>query len=82
MIEGLGFVAAALTTLAFVPQVVRAWKRRSTDDLSLSMLVVFNIGVVLWIVYGVAIAAMPIIAANVVTLLLTASLLGFKVKSR
>ena len=82
MIEGLGFVAGTLTTLAFVPQVLKSWKRRSVDDLSLGMLVAFNAGIALWIVYGLAIAALPIVVANVVTLTLTATLLALKVGDR
>lgn len=82
MIEALGFAAGTLTTLAFMPQVLKSWKRRSVDDLSLGMLVAFNLGIILWIAYGVAIAALPIIATNVVTLTLTATLLALKVGHR
>ena len=82
MIDVLGFAAATLTTLAFVPQVVKSWKRRSVDDLSLAMLVALNIGIVLWIAYGLAIAAFPLVFANVVTLVFTAILLGLKVGVR
>ena len=82
MIEALGFVAATLTTLAFLPQVLKSWKRRSVDDLSLAMLVALNVGIVLWIAYGLAIAAVPLVVANVVTLVFTAILLGLKIGVR
>ena len=81
MIETLGFVAGTLTTIAFLPQVLKSWKRRSADDLSLGMLLAFNAGILLWIVYGLAIGAMPIVAANVITFVFTALLLGLKVKN-
>ena len=82
MIEALGFAAATLTTLAFVPQVVKSWRRRSVDDLSLGMLVALNVGILLWIAYGLAIAAFPLVFANVVTLVFTAILLGLKIGVR
>lgn len=50
--EIIGLIAAALTTSAFVPQVYKAWKSKSTESLSLSMYVVFFIGIMLWLVYG------------------------------
>ena len=82
MIDALGFAAATLTTLAFLPQVLKSWKRRAVDDLSLAMLVALNVGIVLWIAYGLAIAAVPLVIANVVTLVFTAILLGLKVGVR
>ena len=82
MIDALGFAAATLTTLAFLPQVLKSWKRRAVDDLSLAMLVALNVGIVLWIAYGLAIAAFPLVVANVVTLVFTAILLGLKIGVR
>jgi MtN3 and saliva related transmembrane protein len=82
MIDALGFAAATLTTLAFLPQVLKSWRRRSVDDLSLWMLVALNVGIVLWIAYGLAIAAFPLVLANVVTLVFTAILLGLKIGVR
>ena len=79
MIDALGFAAATLTTLAFLPQVIKSWKRRAVDDLSIGMLLALNIGIVLWIGYGLAIASFPLVLANVVTLVFTAILLGLKV---
>jgi MtN3 and saliva related transmembrane protein len=75
----LGLVAGALTTLSFVPQVAKAWRRRSVDDLSLIMLLMFATGVLLWLIYGILNNAMPIIAANGVTLVLAAALIAMKV---
>ncbi|MDD5143277.1 SemiSWEET transporter [Methanoregula sp.] len=73
-----GYVAGALTTLSFVPQVVKAWKMRETRDLSLAMLVLFAVGVILWTLYGTWVGSLPIIAANVITFSLILVLLGLK----
>jgi len=78
MIPILGFLAGTCTTLAFVPQVIRTWRTGSAHDLSLGMLLVFNLGVGLWLVYGLALGAAPIVAANAVTLPLSGLLLVLK----
>ncbi|MGL6291385.1 MAG: SemiSWEET family sugar transporter [Silanimonas sp.] len=64
----LGLAAAFLTSVAFVPQVVRNFRRKHVDDLSFSTFGTFTLGVLLWLVYGVMIDSLPIIAANVFTL--------------
>lgn len=74
----LGYVAGFLTTLAFLPQVVKAWRTRSTADLSLLMLGFFATGVGLWIVYGVMLGEPPIVLFNAITLVLTMVLIGLK----
>ncbi len=79
-IDVLGSVAGILTTLAFVPQVVKTWKTRSAKDLSLAMILTFWLGILLWLIYGIYIRAMPIIVANAVTLVLEGSILWFKLK--
>jgi MtN3 and saliva related transmembrane protein len=73
-----GFVAGTLTTLSFVPQVVHTARTKRCDDLSFGMLFVFGAGVVLWLVYGFLLHALPIIAANAVTLALIAAILVMK----
>ncbi len=78
--ELLGYLAAAGTTFAFLPQVVRVWTTRSARDISLAMYVVLVTGIVLWIVYGVLIHSMPLVAANVVTLVLALAVLVGKLK--
>jgi MtN3 and saliva related transmembrane protein len=79
-VEILGLLAGSLTTAAFLPQVVKTWKSRSAKDLSLGMFSLFCLGVALWLVYGVAVRDVPVIAANVLTLLLASSLLYFKLR--
>jgi len=75
-----GYVAGALTTISFVPQVARAWKLKETRDLSLAMLLFFAAGVLLWTLYGVWTGSMPIVAANIVTFVLILVLLGMKIR--
>lgn len=74
-----GYIAGALTTLSFVPQVLRAWKLKETRDLSLAMLLLFAHGVLLWTFYGIWTGSMPVIAANVITFILVLILLGMKI---
>jgi MtN3 and saliva related transmembrane protein len=81
-IDTIGYAAAALTTFAFVPQVVKSWRTRSTGDLSSTMLVVFTAGILLWLIYGIAAGAMPVILANALTLVLSATLVVLKVRAR
>jgi MtN3 and saliva related transmembrane protein len=66
----LGYIAGACTTAAFLPQVIRSLRTRSTHDISPVMLLVFSIGLSLWVLYGYAENRMPIIAANLITLVL------------
>ena len=78
LIQVLGLVAGSLTTAAFFPQVLKTWKTRSAKDLSLGMFSFFCVGVALWVVYGFMVNDVPVIAANLITLLLAATLLFFK----
>ena len=80
MIDIIGSVAAFLTTIAFVPQVIKIWRSRSAADISLPMYVVFTLGVTLWLAYGVLLGALPIIIANCVTLLLSVSVVAMKLR--
>ena len=81
-IDGIGYAAAMLTTFAFIPQVVKSWRSRSTGDLSSTMLVVFTAGIVLWLLYGIGTDSMPVILANAVTLVLSATLVVLKIRGR
>jgi MtN3 and saliva related transmembrane protein len=75
-----GYIAGALTTISFIPQVMRAWKLKETRDLSLAMLILFAVGILLWTCYGIWIESLPVIAANVITFILILVLLGLKVR--
>jgi MtN3 and saliva related transmembrane protein len=76
----LGTAAGTLTTVAFIPQVARAWRTKSVDDLSLWMLVAFTSGVALWAAYGVVTRAMPLIVTNGITFVLASTLLAMKIR--
>jgi MtN3 and saliva related transmembrane protein len=76
----IGYIAGALTTISFVPQVIRTWKLKETKDFSLVMLLLFAAGMLLWTAYGIWINSTPIIAANIVTFGLVLILLWMKIK--
>jgi len=78
--ELLGFAAAALTTGAFLPQAVKTIRSRNTSGISLAMYVIFTIGVLLWLLYGLRIGSWPMIIANTITLGLALTILGFKLR--
>lgn len=82
IIEIIGLIAATLTTSAFVPQVYKAFKNKSTADISLTMYLVLLTGLILWLIYGIFIESLAIILANAVTgvLALLMLLLKFKYK--
>ena len=74
----LGFVAGTVTTIAFVPQVVKVWRTRSTADISLWTFLALCIGIVLWLGYGFLIDDLPLLVANGITLVLAGNILVFK----
>ncbi len=80
MISLIGYTAAICTTAAYLPQVMRAWRTKSTADISLGMFSLMSLGVALWIVYGISIGSVPVIAANGVTLVLTSAILFLKLR--
>ena len=79
-VSGMGLIAGLLTTMAFVPQVLKVWRTRSAEDLSTGMFIVFSSGIVLWLIYGILRRDVPIIASNAVTLLLVMTILVLKSK--
>lgn len=81
-IQILGLMAGSLTTAAFLPQVIKTWKSRSAKDLSLGMFSLFCVGVMMWLAYGFAVNDIPVIAANLLTLVLASTLLFFKLRFR
>ena len=76
----LGLTAGTLTTIAFIPQIAKAWTSRSTGDLSWGMVTTFSTGVLLWLIYGIWIDSLPVILANAVTLLLQIGIVTLKIK--
>jgi MtN3 and saliva related transmembrane protein len=75
-----GYAAAFCTTSAYVPQVLRVWRTRSTKDISLKMFLVLVTGLILWLAYGFWRGEMPLIIANAVTLVLAGIILYFKIR--
>jgi len=75
-----GLTAGMLTTMAFLPQVVQVVRTRKTRDISLAMYVVFVLGVTCWTVYGYLLGEIPIMIANIVTLLLASIIVVYKIK--
>ena len=73
-----GFTAGALTTIAFVPQVIKIWKSKRASDISMGTFAIFSFGVTMWLLYGIQLGAVPIILANGVTLVLSLTILFFK----
>jgi MtN3 and saliva related transmembrane protein len=80
LIEFLGFLAALLTTLASVPQLIKMMKTRSAGDISILTLTMLGGGVVCWLIYGILISSMPLIAANGFNVIVGSFLLFFKYK--
>lgn len=77
-IDYLGFAAGLITTISFVPQLVRIYRTKSGGDISAWMMLLFGTGISLWLVYGVIIKSPPIIAANAITLVLVLVILVLK----
>ncbi len=73
-----GFVAAILTTIAFLPQLIKTWKEKSAKNVSTSMLILFICGVFLWIIYGWETHSKPVIIANIITFILNSIILFLK----
>lgn len=78
-IDWLGYAAASLTTLSFVPQAWHTFQTRDVSGISLTMYGAFTLGVLLWLVYGVMLGAWPVIVANFITLALAAGILTMKI---
>ena len=76
-----GFVAGTLTTAAFLPQVIKTYKSKSTRDISLVMWAMLNIGIVIWIFYGYLTGSMPLMVTNGITLILSGAILGLKIRN-
>ncbi len=79
-IEIIGFVAAFLTTAAFLPQVYKTWKTKDVSALSLPMLLMFFVGIVLWLVYAHYINSPSMIVANIITIGSSFLLIYLKIK--
>jgi len=79
-ITAIGLVAAALTTVSFLPQVIKILKTKHTKDISLLMYVSFITGIILWLVYGISLKELPIIIGNGITFILAVIVLILKIR--
>jgi MtN3 and saliva related transmembrane protein len=78
--DWIGYLAAALTTLSFVPQALQIIRSKDTRGISMPMYLSFTVGVACWIGYGIVLGSWPMIAANLVTLALAATILALKLR--
>ena len=78
-IDFFGYFAAILTTAAFLPQLIKTLRTKKADDVSLTTLILFIIGVLSWIIYGYKISSKPILIANSITLILNLMILISKI---
>ncbi|MFN4350573.1 MAG: SemiSWEET transporter [Hylemonella sp.] len=76
----IGYIAASLTTLSFLPQALHTFRTRDVSGISLGMYSMFAVGVALWLVYGLLLSAWPIVVANAVTLALALAILVMKLR--
>lgn len=81
MQELVGYLAAFFTTIAFIPQAYKVFKTNQTKDLSLSLFIIFSLGVLMWLIYGLLLNSIPMTIANTITLLLSLYILYKKIKS-
>ncbi|MEY2972807.1 MAG: SemiSWEET transporter [Gammaproteobacteria bacterium] len=79
-IELIGFAAASLTTFSFLPQAIKIYNTRSTKDISLLTFLTTTCGIALWLTYGILINSYPLIASNIISFSLAASILSFKIR--
>lgn len=80
--DWIGLLAGTLTTVSFIPQVIKIWRSKKADDISISMFLIFTVGVGLWMIYGIQIASVPVMLANAVTMILALIILILKYSYR
>ena len=78
-VDMFGYFAAILTTAAFLPQLIKTLKTKKAEDVSLTTLLMFIVGVLSWIIYGYEISSKPILIANLITLILNLLILISKI---
>ncbi len=76
----IGFIAAALTTISFIPQAYKVIKTKDTTGISLGMYILFVLGVLLWLIHGIQVQDWPLILSNSITFVLSSIILAFKIK--
>ena len=76
--DAFGFIAAVLTTIAFLPQLIKTWRTKKADDVSIVMLLMFITGLLFWIIYAIETNALPVLIANIITFILNVTILILK----
>lgn len=76
----IGTIAAACTTISFIPQVVKVYRTKHTSDLSLPMFLIFQVGVFVWIYFGYLVGSRPVILANAIIGVLCFYIIFMKIK--
>tara|TARA_B100001964_G_scaffold191730_1_gene214190 strand:+ start:1328 stop:1591 length:264 start_codon:yes stop_codon:yes gene_type:complete len=79
-VDILGFVAGTLTTIATIPQIIEALKTKHTKDVSFLTFLILDIGMFLWLIYGILIWSIPVIITNVISFILVFTMLMLKIK--
>ncbi|MCS7299911.1 MAG: SemiSWEET transporter [Spirochaetia bacterium] len=79
-VEAIGIIAGTLTTISFIPQLLKVVKTKSARDISLLMFIIFTTGILLWLVYGIITRSIAIILANTFTFSIALSILILKIK--
>ncbi|MCL6523354.1 MAG: SemiSWEET transporter [Thermoflavifilum sp.] len=78
--EIIGLIAAACTTISFIPQAIKTIRTRNTEGISLGMYILFTSGTLLWLIYGLFIHSLPITLANAITLVFAGIVLVYKIR--
>ncbi len=78
----IGLTAGTLTTVSFLPQVIKTWKSKSTHDISMGMFMTLCLGLLIWVVYGFSINSVPVILTNIISFILAFTVLILKIKHR
>ncbi len=78
----IGIIAGTLTTIAFLPQVIKIYRMKDASELSLTTFSIFSLGVLFWLIYGILVHELPIILANSITLILIIAIIVMKLKYR
>jgi len=81
-VEIIGIIAGVLSCTTFLPQIIKTYKSKSTEDVSLLMFIIAALGSALWLIYGVLIQSFALTFTNVIVLIFSLIMLFFKIKYR
>ena len=74
----IGLMAGTLTTVSFIPQLMKIIIKKKADEISTGMYLVISVGMILWVTYGIIISSLPVILANTISVLLCITIIAFK----